>query len=192
MNALLCFTKIAARQNILYDEFFLDAAVLKFIAFNCDGKGGALCRCDGTLRLLGHDTVNKILFGVPKERLDNFIRGIYDPDALTDDVVRIAGRLTFRSAELNELSKYSIGNLAKQIYKELQEEAEEPFRYFVEQQSDVNPGSLPRTGLLRGNTGSRLFHRPDCKFYEGKECTARFVSREEAVAAGYKPCKLCE
>jgi hypothetical protein len=192
MNALLCFTKIAARQNILYDEFFQEAGVLEFIAFNCDGKGGALCRGDGTLRLLDYDTVNKILFGVAKERLERFIRGIYDPDTPTDDLVRIAGRLTFRSGELNELSKYSLGNLAKQIHKGLQDETEETFGYFVEQKADVDPGSLPRTGLLHGNTGSRLFHRPDCKFYEGKECTARFVSREEAVAAGYKPCRLCE
>jgi len=192
MDALLCFTKIANRQNILYDEFFLEAAVLEFIAFNYDGKGGGLCRCDGVLRLLDHDTVNKVLFGAPKERLERFIRGIYDPDTPTDDLVRIAGRLTFRLAELNELSKYSVGNLAKQIHKGLQDETDETFRYFVEQQSDVNPGSLPRSGLLHGNTSSRLFHRPDCKFYEGKECTARFVSREEAVAAGYKPCKLCE
>jgi hypothetical protein len=192
MDALLCFTKMAARQNILYDEFFLEAAVLEFIAFNCDGKGGALCRGDGTLRVIDHDTVNKILFGVPKERLNSFIRGIYDPDTPTDDLVRIAGRLSFRLGELNELSKYSVGNLAKQIHKELQDETEETFRYFVEQKADVDPESLPRTGLLHGNTGSRLFHRPDCKFYEGKECTALFVNREEALAAGFKPCKLCE
>lgn len=192
MNALLCFTKIAARQNILYDEFFLDAAVLEFIAFNCDGKGGALCRCDGTPRLLDYDTVNKILFGVPKERLDSFIRGIYDPKTPTHDLVRIAGRLTFRLVELNEVSKYSLGNLAKQTHKGLQDETEDPFRYFVERRSDVNPGAVPRTALLHGNTGSRLFHRSDCKYYESKDCTARFVSREEAVAAGYKPCKLCD
>ena len=192
MNTLLCFTKIAARQNILYDEFFLEAGVIEFIAFNCDGKGGALCRCDGALQLIDHDTVSKILFGVPKERLDSFIRGIFDPDILTEDLVRIAGRLTFRIGELNELSKYSLGNLAKQIHKGLQDEKDETFRYFAEQKEDVDPGPIPRTGLLHGNTGSRLFHRPDCKFYEGKECTVRFVSREEAIAAGYKPCKLCE
>ena len=192
MNAKLSFTKIAARQKILFDEFFLEATEIEFIAFNYDGAGAALCRCDGILQQIDQDTVDKILFGVPKKRLDSFIKGIFDPDTRTDDLQRVGGSPRFRIAELNELSKYSLGNLAKKIHKELQTEEIEQFNYYTELQAQANPAPPPRAGLLHGNTKSGVFHRPGCSFYEGKECTARFLSREEAVAAGYKPCKLCD
>ena len=191
MNALLCFTKIAAGQNILFDEFFLEATKIEFIAFNYDGAGAAICRCDAMLQQIDQDTVNKILFGVSKERLGAFIKGIYDPDTPTDDLQRIGDSPHFRIAELNELSKYSLGNLAKKIHKELQKEETEQFHYYTELQATANPGPTLRPGLLHGNTNSGVFHQPGCAFYEGKECTARFLNREEALAAGYKPCKLC-
>jgi len=191
MNALLCFTKIAAGQNILFDEFFLEATKIEFIAFNYDGAGAAICRCDAMLQQIDQDMVNKILFGVSKERLGAFIKGIYDPDTPTDDLQRIGDSPHFRIAELNELSKYSLGNLAKKIHKELQKEETEQFHYYTELQATANPGPTPRPGLLHGNTNSGVFHQPGCAFYEGKECTARFLNREEALAAGYKPCKLC-
>jgi hypothetical protein len=192
MNTQLCFTKIAARQNILFDEFFLEATEIEFIAFNYDGAGAAICRCDAKLQHIDQDTVNKILFGVTKERLGGFIRGIFDPDTPTADLERIGGLPRFRLVELNELSKYSLGNLAKKIHKELQTEEIEQFHYYAEQQAKANPAPPPRTGLLHGNTRSGVFHWPGCAFYEGKECTAKFLSREEAVAGGYKPCKLCD
>jgi hypothetical protein len=192
MNTLLSFTKIAARQKILFDEFFLEATEIEFIAFNYDGAGAALCRCDAILQKIDQDTVDKILFGVPKKRLDSFIKGIFDPDTRTDDLQRVGGSPRFRIAELNELSKYSLGNLAKKIHKELQTEEIDQFSYYTEAQAQANPAPPPRAGLLHGNTKSGVFHRPGCSFYEGKECTARFLSREEAVAAGYKPCKLCD
>ena len=192
MNALLSFTKIAARQNIFFDEFFLEVTETKFIAFNYDGSGAALCRCDGTLQKIDQDTVDKILFGVPKKRLDTFIKGIFDPDTRTDDLQRVGGSPRFRIAELNELSKYSLGNMAKKIHKELLTEEIDQFHYYAEQQAEANPAPSNRAGLLHGNTKSGVFHKPGCAFYEGKESTARFLSREEAVAAGYKPCKLCD
>ena len=192
MNALLSFTKIAARQNILFDEFFLEATQIEFIAFNYDARGAALCRCDGVLQQIDHDAVNKILFGVTRERLDSFIKGIFDPDTPTDDLQRIGGSPRFRLAELNELSKYSLGNQAKKIHKELLAEEIDQFLYYTELEATANPALPPRAGLLHGNTNSGVFHQPGCAFYEGKECTARFLSREEALAAGYKPCKMCD
>lgn len=42
-----------------------------------------------------------------------------------------------------------------------------------------------------GNVKSRIFHSPSCKFYGCAACTAVFTSREAAVAAGYRPCKVC-
>ncbi len=44
---------------------------------------------------------------------------------------------------------------------------------------------------LVGNTGSLVFHLPDCKFSKSKNCTAFFGNREEAIQQGYKPCGIC-
>jgi micrococcal nuclease len=49
-----------------------------------------------------------------------------------------------------------------------------------------------QTVIYRGNVGSQVFHKPGCKYYDCKGCTASFKSRDEAVKAGYKPCKVCK
>lgn len=46
-------------------------------------------------------------------------------------------------------------------------------------------------GDFHGNTNSRVFHRPGCRWYNCKNCTAVFSTREEAIKAGYRPCKVC-
>jgi len=45
--------------------------------------------------------------------------------------------------------------------------------------------------IYHGNTQTHKFHRPGCRYYNCKNCTAVFHSREEAINAGYKPCKVC-
>jgi hypothetical protein len=45
--------------------------------------------------------------------------------------------------------------------------------------------------VYHGNTKSHVFHAPDCRYYNCKICTTEFTSKEEAVAAGYTPCKAC-
>jgi hypothetical protein len=55
---------------------------------------------------------------------------------------------------------------------------------------------VPATGgdcAYIGNANSKKFHRPGCYYVdqmnaENKVC---FSSREEAIAAGYVPCKKC-
>jgi micrococcal nuclease len=47
----------------------------------------------------------------------------------------------------------------------------------------------PRT--YRGNTRSMLFHQENCEYFNCKNCTEVFQRREDAVAAGYKPCGRC-
>lgn len=42
-----------------------------------------------------------------------------------------------------------------------------------------------------GNIKSKKFHRPSCRYYECTNCTTTFHSREEAIQAGYEPCKIC-
>lgn len=46
-------------------------------------------------------------------------------------------------------------------------------------------------GPVHGNFQSKIFHLPGCRNYECKSCTQVFQSREEALAAGYRPCKQC-
>ncbi len=48
-----------------------------------------------------------------------------------------------------------------------------------------------KQGRYIGNTESRVFHSTDCKFSNSKNCTAVFVTREDAVKEGYKPCATC-
>ena len=56
-----------------------------------------------------------------------------------------------------------------------------------------NNGSKAETvhGPYHGNTNSMIFHRSTCKNYNYKKCVQGFSSREEAIAAGYKPCGIC-
>lgn len=43
-----------------------------------------------------------------------------------------------------------------------------------------------------GNVNSRKFHAPGCRHFNYPNCTAQFATREQALAAGYVPCKLCK
>jgi micrococcal nuclease len=49
----------------------------------------------------------------------------------------------------------------------------------------------PDIMVYHGNTKSMVFHQPNCKDYNCKNCTAVFSSREEAVSQGYRPCGMC-
>jgi micrococcal nuclease len=61
----------------------------------------------------------------------------------------------------------------------------------IKNPSEVNaPASK---GLVyHGNVRSKIFHKPSCRYYNCKNCTREFTSREEAVAAGFRPCGICK
>jgi len=42
-----------------------------------------------------------------------------------------------------------------------------------------------------GNTQSKIFHGPSCRYYNCGHCTKIFKTRQEAIDAGYRPCKVC-
>lgn len=44
--------------------------------------------------------------------------------------------------------------------------------------------------IYHGNVESKIFHKPSCRYYKCKNCTAKFSSREAAIKAGYRPCKV--
>jgi len=54
-------------------------------------------------------------------------------------------------------------------------------------QSKSESGSV----VFHGNVRSKIFHAPSCRYYNCKNCTRLFSSREEAIAAGFRPCKRC-
>ena len=43
-----------------------------------------------------------------------------------------------------------------------------------------------------GNRSSKVFHAPGCRHYTCKNCTVTFKSRDAAIKAGYKPCRICK
>ncbi len=52
--------------------------------------------------------------------------------------------------------------------------------------------SKPQPRYL-GNAYNHTFHVPGCRYYGCRDCTTRaFDTREEAIKAGYRPCKLCQ
>ena len=46
--------------------------------------------------------------------------------------------------------------------------------------------------VYHGNVKSKKFHRPTCRYYNCKNCTSIFYSRDETIEAGYIPCKICK
>lgn len=48
-----------------------------------------------------------------------------------------------------------------------------------------------KVSVYHGNIKSKIFHKPSCKYFFCKNCKAVFHSRDEAIAAGYIPCKDC-
>lgn len=53
-------------------------------------------------------------------------------------------------------------------------------------------GSQPDvSGSFSGNVKSRKFHTSGCRHSNCSNCTATFTSRNQAIAAGYSPCKIC-
>lgn len=62
-----------------------------------------------------------------------------------------------------------------------------------EPEPEPEPGLKPAGEQAKffGNTESLVVHSQACKYASNKNCTAIFNAKDEAVAAGYKPCKLC-
>ena len=53
---------------------------------------------------------------------------------------------------------------------------------------------LPKEGYYIGNSKSKVFHRPNCRHARRikPEYRVIFSTREEAINAGYRPCKVCK
>ena len=51
---------------------------------------------------------------------------------------------------------------------------------------------LGQSIIYHGNTKSHVFHKPGCRYYNCKKCSVEFTTRVEALASGYRPCKVCK
>lgn len=52
--------------------------------------------------------------------------------------------------------------------------------------------AVAQSPVFHGNTTSYVFHRQGCRYFDCKHCTRVFESREAAVAAGFRPCRVCK
>jgi endonuclease YncB( thermonuclease family) len=59
------------------------------------------------------------------------------------------------------------------------------------QRTNLTQERIAQAVVFSGNRKSKVFHRPSCRHFTCKNCTASFDTREAAVAAGYKACGIC-
>lgn len=48
------------------------------------------------------------------------------------------------------------------------------------------------TGKIHGNARSRVFHLPECEFYNCKNCSIEFKDLDTAILSGFEPCRFCK
>ena len=59
-------------------------------------------------------------------------------------------------------------------------------------QTPPPPPPPPTTQPFHGNTSSKTFHAPTCRYYHCSSCGVSFTTRDAAIAAGYHPCGVCK
>lgn len=131
MTAANTFTKDVTLQNVLFDEYFAEYQTITVIAFNYDGAGAALCRCNGSFVEIKKTNLRRIIFGAEKSAIEAYLLGIFDPDTETDEVQRQHDEPIFRLAELKAMKKYDIANLAKETLKAIQSKSMTHFHYYT-------------------------------------------------------------
>lgn len=191
MKPILSFKKIKKRKSLLYDEFFAETTQIHILAFNYDDMGSALCRCDGTLQKIGPNRLERILFGIEKQNVLDYLQSLYDMDFHVDESPRHGDRFDFKVAALKKLSRFDAGNLAKQTRKELAKEDIDLFRYYEEIPPPACTVSSAGSGSFCGNSKSKILHRAKCKRFKVSSSTVRFKTKKEALSVGYKLCTSC-
>jgi len=58
-------------------------------------------------------------------------------------------------------------------------------------QDDQKPKPAAVAKPYHGNVKTKKFHRHGCRYYSCRNCLAQFKTREQAIKAGYFPCKVC-
>jgi len=130
MTTVISFCRNATLQNILLDEYFSEHTKITVIAFNYDGAGTALCRCDDALAEIDKANLRKIIFGGDRKMLEAYLTSVFDPESEDDSLPRQNGAPLFRLPTLQNMKKYDVANLAKQTLKEVQALTDEFFHYY--------------------------------------------------------------
>ena len=56
----------------------------------------------------------------------------------------------------------------------------------------ITSGFVYAASVYHGNSKSYVFHHSGCRYYNCKNCVMTFETREEALEAGYRACKVCK
>lgn len=62
----------------------------------------------------------------------------------------------------------------------------------TEKQSSAYSTANLGPAILHGNTESRVFHTPSCRYFNCKRCTVVFHTKNAALEARFKPCGICK
>jgi lipopolysaccharide export system permease protein len=62
----------------------------------------------------------------------------------------------------------------------------------VSEPLDDNLHSSAAATAIRGNVISRVFHLPECEYYDCKNCTIEFKNVQIAFDVGFEPCHFCK
>jgi hypothetical protein len=88
---------------------------------------------------------------------------------------------------------YGKGLLGKQEARTLMQVARAEGLSITDAEIDaLLAAQTPATAPFHGNTSSKSFHAPTCRYYHCKSCSVSFSTRDAAVAAGYHPCGVCK
>jgi micrococcal nuclease len=66
------------------------------------------------------------------------------------------------------------------------------FRHGKSPSQKTYNNSFQHYSVYHGNMDSKVFHRTGCKYFNCTTCTAIFKTKDQALAAGYKPCGMCK
>lgn len=53
------------------------------------------------------------------------------------------------------------------------------------------PAMQQKGSGFRGNPSSKVYHNSGCRYFNSKGASKTFATQQEAVKAGYRPCKVC-
>ena len=66
------------------------------------------------------------------------------------------------------------------------------WRHGIRNSSQLTKSNAVLTNEYHGNISSFVFHKSTCKYFNCKNCSRIFKSREEAIQHGFRPCGLCK
>jgi micrococcal nuclease len=189
-------TEIQARVVKIIDgdtiDIFADGAKLRirFEGIDCpeSGQDGGSEATAFTIKLLKDKTVTVRLLGAHENRIIG--RVFIDHRDVSVELVRAGMAWHYTSLSKDKaLAALEKDARARKVGIWSRPDPMPPWEY---RRYAQKPKDVPLQGPFHGNVKSLIFHGPGCDFYQCKSCTREFATREDALKAGYKPCKTCK